>query len=385
MSFTVSIDNERIFMFYKNHKNFDIEKINLFIIDLLEKSCEDVPGLQTSLYNEISTMQSEYRKSNEETLNILNKKFAEFKHGYAEDLKNILLNNNTEKIAPLIKEYLDNFQERTKVFFYENQNRDNLLKQFESLKLSIHEELTNQKQIHSNLSKLLENMGNSSLKGRISENTVFNILLELFPTAEIEYVGSDSGRGDILFKRFNKHMIMIENKDYSRNVSTAEITKFERDAENLDCSAILLSQRHGIVEKDNYQIEIIDGNIHVYVHNVQYSAEKIKIAIDIIDHFKKEMIVTEKNINMDSETLKSINEEYNKFIKNKLLLINNVQTFSRNINNNINDLELPNIEKYLSICGCKRETFKEWVCKFCNRIFSTEKGLRNHNRSCKNP
>jgi len=384
MSFTISMNNEKIFTFYNKHKHFNIEKINLFMIDLLENISEgDTSSLQTSLYNEISNLHSEYKKTNEENLNIINKKFSEFKYGYVEDLKLILLNNNTEKIGPIIKEYLENFQEKTKVFFYENQNTVNLSKQFESLKLSINEDMDKQKQLHINLTKLLENMGNSSIKGRISENTVFNILLELSPTAEIDYVGSESGKGDILFKRFNKPIIMIENKDYSRNVNTSEVDKFKRDAENLNCSAILLSQRHGIVEKENYQIEIVNNNIYIYIHNVQYSSEKIKIAIDIVDHFKKEMIVTERNINMDTSTLTSINEDYNKFIKNKLSLVNTIQTFTKNINNHINDLELPNIEKYLANCGCKRETFKEWNCKFCNRIFSTEKGLRNHNRTCK--
>jgi hypothetical protein len=384
MSFTVSMNNEKIFMFYNKHKQFNVEKINLFIIDLLENMQEgDTTSLQTSLYTEISNLHKEYKKSNEANLNIFDKKFAEFKHGYVEDLKLILLNNNTEKIGPIIKEYLENFQEKTKVFFYENQNTSNLSKQFESLKLSINEELNKQKDLHCNLTKLLENMGNSSIKGRISENTVFNILLDLNPTAEIEYVGTESGKGDILFKRFNKPIIMIENKDYARNVNTCEVDKFKRDAENLDCSAILLSQRHGIVEKENYQIEIVNNNIYIYVHNVEYSADKIKIAIDIIDHFKKEMIITDRNINMDTSTLNSINEDYNKFIKNKLVLINTIQLFTKNINTNINELELPNIEKYLADCGCKRETFKEWNCKFCNRIFPTEKGLRNHNRTCK--
>jgi len=383
MSYTISINNEKIFMFYNKHKNFDIEKINLFIIELLEKSCEgDTTSLQSSLYKEISNLQHEFKKSNEENLNIINKKISEFKHGYVDDLKLILSNNNTEKIGPIVKEYLDNFQEKTKVFFYENQNTNNLSKQFETLKLSINEELIKQQQLHCNLTKLLENMGNSSIKGRISENTVFNILLDLSPTAEIEYVGSESGKGDILFKRINKPVIMIENKDYSRNVNTSEIDKFKRDAENLNCSAILLSQRHGIVEKENYQIEIVNSNIYIYVHNVEYSADKIKIAIDIIDHFTKEMIITERNINMDNSTLISINDEYNQFIKNKLLLLNTIQNFTKTVNTNINELKLPNIEKYLAFCGCKRETFKEWDCKFCNRIFPTEKGLRNHNRSC---
>ena len=240
-----------------------------------------------------------------------------------------------------------------------------------------------QKQLQFSLTKLLENMGNSSAKGRISENTVFNILQEMYPTAEIEYTGTETGKGDILLKRNNKFDIMIENKDYARNVNQKEVDKFKRDAENINCSAILLSQKYGIVEKENYQIEVVNNNIYIYIHNVEYSAEKIKIAIDIIDHFKKEMVITEKNINMDNLTLNSINEEYSQFIVNKLLQINTIEVFNKNIIKTINEMKLPSIEKYLANCGCTRETIKVWNCIFCERIFTTEKGLGNHNRSCK--
>lgn len=384
MSYVISIDNEKIFKFYENHTNINFEYVNLVIIDLLEKTNMGFPQqLQTSLYQEISNLQAEYVKSKEDNFNMINKNLSEFRHGYLEDMKLILSNNNTEKIAPLVKEYLENFQEKTKLLMYENKSNDLLTKQFEILKISINEELIKQKEIQGSLSKLLENMGNSSAKGRISENTVYNILLELNPTAEIEYVGTDTGKGDILFRRFNKPHIMIENKDYSRNVNKVEIDKFKRDAENLNCSAILLSQRHGIVEKENYQIDIINNNVYIYIHNVEYSSQKIKIAIDIIDHLKKEMIVTEKNINMDAITLKSINEEYNQFIINKLLIVNTIEIFTKTINKNLNEIKLPNIEKYLADCGCSRETFKEWSCKYCNRIFQNQKGLTNHNRTCK--
>ena len=202
-------------------------------------------------------------------------------------------------------------------------------------------------------------------------------------TAEIEHTGHETGKGDIILRRTGKFDIMLENKDYARNVNQKEVDKFKRDAENVNCSSILLSQKYGIVEKENYQIEVVNNNIYIYVHNVEYSAEKIKIAIEIIDHFKKEMVITEKNINMDSATLSSINEEYNQFILNKLLQINIVEAFNKNIIKTINEMKLPSIEKYLSNCGCTRETIKVWNCKYCERIFTTEKGLGNHNRSCK--
>jgi len=378
----MSVNNEKIFMFYDKHRNLNFEEVNLNFIDLLEKSTIAIPKVSPSeMYQNIA---DKFAEISNRTSAEFDKKLTDFRYGSMEELKIILANNNIEKIAPMVKEYLDNFQQNTKIIMYENKNNDILAKQFDLLKKSIQEESEKQKEIQCSLTKLLENMGNSSTKGRISENNVYNIILNMYPTAEIEYVGTESGKGDILFKRLNKTDIMIENKDYSRNVNTVEIEKFKRDAENINSSAIMLSQRNGIVNKENFEIELVNNNVYVYIHNVQYSAEKIKIAIDIVDHIKKEMVITEKNINMDSTTLKLINEEYNNFIKNKIILLNNIDTFNKSINKSINELQLPNITKYLANCGCIRESVKEWNCRLCNKGFQSEKGLKNHYRSCKN-
>ena len=46
---------------------------------------------------------------------------------------------------------------------------------------------------------------------------------------------------------------------------------------------IFLSQNTGITSKNNYQIDITNGKILVYVHNCEYMSHKIQIAVDIID------------------------------------------------------------------------------------------------------
>jgi hypothetical protein len=377
MSFTMSVNNEKIFTFYDKHRNINFEEVNCNFVDLLEKCTFAIPTVsQSEMYQNIADISTKITAE-------FDKKLTNFRNGSVEELKIILQNNNNEKIAPMIKEYLDNLQQNTKIIMYENKNTDTITKHFDMLKLSIQEEMEKQKEIHCSLTKLLENMGNSSTKGRISENNVYSIILKLFPTAEIEYVGTEHGMGDIIFKRTDKTDIMIENKDYARNVNNVEIEKFKRDAENINSSAILLAQRNGIVNKENFQIEIVNNNVYIYIHNVNYSAEKIKMAIDIIDHLKKEMVITDKNINMDQETLKLINEEYNNFVKNKIVILNNIELFNKNINKSINQLQLPNITKYLANCGCTREYVKEWNCRLCDKSFQSEKGLKNHLRVCK--
>lgn len=76
---------------------------------------------------------------------------------------------------------------------------------------------------------------------------------------------------------------MFENKVYETNVKLEEIQKFIRDVEEIKTNAIFLSQNSGITRKKNFQVDIHKGLIMIYIHNVQYSPEKIQIAIDIIE------------------------------------------------------------------------------------------------------
>jgi len=49
-------------------------------------------------------------------------------------------------------------------------------------------------------------------------------------------------------------------------------------------------------------MDIHDGNVLLYIHNVNYDKEVIKIGIDIIDHFK--MNLDKLNANVDVNTIK---------------------------------------------------------------------------------
>ena len=71
--------------------------------------------------------------------------------------------------------------------------------------------------------------------------------------------------------------ILIENKDWTRPIVNAEVQKFVRDVEIQKCHGLFLSQNVGICSKDNYEINILEGNlVTVYIHNVNYDQEKNK-------------------------------------------------------------------------------------------------------------
>ena len=108
-----------------------------------------------------------------------------------------------------------------------------------------------------NVNDLLKKMENSSSKGKLSENILFNVLHSIAPTAQIENVGNVKETGDIIMKRRDKPVILFENKNYDKNVVQDEVRKFLRDIEYQNCSGIMLAQHYGIANKNNFESIIL--------------------------------------------------------------------------------------------------------------------------------
>jgi len=370
----------------------DFESMNLLFVNILEELNKDITSslsnnIASQLLTNIKNLQGQVDKLNTDTQTNFKNKFTEFKKEYMEDMKMILSNNNSEKIAPLIKEYNGTLLDKTQLLLNEvvPKNNELLLSQvkenMKSFHSSIHEDtnkllnstlnqqslegfiqtmenkLSNNQQIiqsiiqsseqrldtkitsnqhiqttlQTNVSDLLKKMENSSMKGKYSENILFNILQSLYSTAEIDVVGEQKETGDIILKRKNKPTILIENKNWSKNVVQEEVKKFIRDVETQNCCGLFLSQNFGIANKDNFEINVHNGNILLYVHEVNNDAEKIKIAIDIIDNFKMkldECSSSHDGYTIDKEILDEINKEYQLFATQKMLQIKTVKDFS---------------------------------------------------------
>ena len=244
---------------------------------------------------------------------------------------------------------------------------------------------SSQTSLCTNINDLLKKMENSSSKGKISENILFNVLHSLYPIAQIESVGTTKETGDIILKRKDKQAILFENKNYDRNVGQEEVRKFLRDIEIQKCSGIMLAQHYGITNKNNYEIELHDNNVLVYLHNVEYNADKIKAAVDIIDHFKSCLneleIGSGEQINISKDFLGDINKEYQNFINNKLTHIKTIKDYQQKLISQVDDFKLPSLEHYLSRLFASSAS-KENTCEFCNYIAKNVRALTAHHRGC---
>jgi hypothetical protein len=195
----------------------------------------------------------------------------------------------------------------------------------------------------------------------------------------------------ILMRRDAKPTILFKTNEGSANVNTDEISKFLITSEEHHCHGIFMSQYSGIVGKPNYHIEIHNHqNIIVYIHNVQYIPEKMKMAVDIIDNlesqFKKWNLLKSRGMGAEEthtmiskEILDEINKEYQSFIVQKLTIIQSLKESQRKVE----DMKLTSLETYLSTKYASNRSPK-LVCDLCN-IFNAcnLKALAAHKRGCK--
>ena len=265
-------------------------------------------------------------------------------------------------------------------------SEDRLSKNMDILKESSSNSLLTQSKLFDELNEFLNKYKGSSNKGKFGEQNLCAVLNSIFQNAEITKTTGTKASGDFIMKRCEKPTILFENKEYDYNIPKDEIAKFIRDIENQNMNGIFISQHSGISFKQNFQIDINKGNVLVYIQNCEYSVDKIKIAVDIIDSlsFKiQELNTDEENNVISKEVLDDINEEYQAFITQKENMITTLKDFQKKMTTQIEDLRLPVLDKYLEpkYAYVKNRVFK---CELCN-VFTagSKQSLSAHKRGCK--
>ena len=252
-------------------------------------------------------------------------------------------------------------------------------------------ELTNannvsQLSLYNNVSEVLKKFEKGSSRGNVSEHIIYNILLGMFPCAQIDHVGNEQKEtGDIILIRSNKPKILIENKDHtSTNVPKNEVDKFIRDCEIQNCSGIMLAQHRGISNKQNFELQLNNGNVLLYVHEVGFDKDKIKMAIEIVEQFKMKIddnFDNDADCMIDKEVLNEINREFLNYVLQKGNLLKVLKDYNEKMGAIINELRFPSLERFLSTKFATSSVQSENICKYCE--VHVPKSLSQHYRYCK--
>jgi hypothetical protein len=417
----ITITNERILSFFNNNKNLNVETVLLNTIELMEKLTISSENNSLMLNNILSTVNSnindtknilEILKNNNDFIKI---KMYEMKDSYINELKETLKNKDNENTINnnlLIDKLTDKIN-----LLLSNQLSSNQEQQLTLLTLKLKQELKNDKLSIENVSDIIDSKYNnifslindmkdlstknqlindellkflnktkvSSSKGLQSENMLFELITRELPTAEIINTSNNTGMGDFIIKRKDKQPILIETKNYNTNVKKDEVDKFLRDVNNNNINGIFISQNTGIVGKDNFQIDIHNKKILIYIHNFNYDSYKLNLAISTIDNLNEKLSVINdnKNINISEELLQEINSEYQNHLLLKEKMVNNLKDYYKKTLDNYNDLSFPCLEKLISKHYANNKK-NNLVCDLC-KIFETDnnRSLARHKQSCK--
>jgi len=435
----IQINNKRIIDFCSKHPSFDIEKTMLSFIDFVDNTYSSAnPSLDSNLASQIltnlKTLQQQVQ-SMDSTISIKQKEISmEIKKEYIDDVKNILMLNNNEKIVPIIKEYNETFINKLSLLFKDiipkehqaqtqylqtvlkgieqnvamemnkgvNQDSiDRMLsvidQKFASILTHSEQKITNvltavsqNKQddslLHTKLDNMLDKLGKTTEKGKISENLLDFNLQAIYPTAEIRNVAHTPHSGDFWLIRKDKPTIIVENKNYKETVYGETVQKFIDDINNNNLCGIMISQNSKIVHKNNFEIEIHNGNVAVYIHECNYDPNKIKIAVRIIDTFKSKIEKQKLDnaiIHIDVEILEKINKEFQLFNNKKRQHIAEIKNMYDTLTKSAEDMEFEALDELLESQGLLTNV-KKFICGNCPRTFKTQKGLDTHERLCAN-
>jgi hypothetical protein len=321
--------NPRICAFYKANPTIDFDTVNLCMIDLLEQF--------------ISPTHTETRTR-------------------SSSLEEIIMTMNTQLTGQIMNLHNDN---------------------------TVRQQVNHTKFLHDVGELLKINEAHSKKSGDTSLQKLNHALNSIYSTAECIKQGdpSSSSSSSCLMKRYMKIPILFETTNSEENVSADAVLAFTKTLEEKHCHGIFLSHTSGFVSKPNYHIEYHKGNIAVFIHHVDYSAEKIKLAVDLIDALSlklKEIHVSERDDTfINKAVLDDINKEYQLFVSQKEALITIYKDCQKKVLSQIDEFRFPCLDKYLSTKythTVQKQGFKCDLCKCFNA--NNLKALAAHKRGC---
>jgi len=471
--YKIVLNNKRIYEFYSENKNIDIESANLLLLDFIENIFNEMTDANSNINaqllsymsenrnqidfikNNLSNMNENISKLNNDIANNMMVQFINLKKDYIDDVRQVIHNSaltTSEKFSSLIEknnshlidkttlilndvipknqqhlssqiqsniknlhllitddtnklaknmnndkslqDFINNFetkynsmmqtiQQPLYSFFTASENRIN--QNIDILKENTNSSLLSQTKLQQELGEFLGKYNVSSNKGKFGEENLSTILNSMYQNAEIKNTTGTKSSGDFIMRRLDKPTIMFENKNYKNNIDKEEVAKFIVDIENQNTHGIFLSQYSGITFKQNYQIDIHKGKVLVYLQNCEYSLDKIRIAVDIVDNLsvKLEDLCEDDDTNtISKEILNDINNEYQMYIQNKESMMTSLKDFSKKMTSQIDDLKFPELDKYLSqkYAYVKARCFN---CDICNNFSAGSKqSLSAHKRGC---
>lgn len=378
----LEVTDNRIKDFYEKNPQIDFQAVNLIFVNLFERLMHNMnetmtESIQSQLVYSMAENHSELSNikqsiiSLKDTVTSMDKdvmskmfsKFTDVKEEYVNDVKQIVQIHTYDKIIPMI----------------ENNNHEYLLKSTENNKF--------QDKFINDLSEILNKFHENKSSQQQNDKHLSNIITKLYPTSEVHVPIKNNTTGLIILKRQGKPNLLVENRDTDTNISTDEVQSFATNIDEYNCNGIFISQNSGISTKKNYQIEMHNNNIIVFVHEAQYNPSKIEAAIDIIDQlFNKMRQIKYTGIDdcvIPKDVMDSINNEYQLFLSQKNAVIEVFKESQKKVLAQVDEIRFPSLDKFLSTKYSAPIQKTGLKCDLCKSYSANNlKALAAHKRGC---
>lgn len=315
-------------------------------------------------------------KTNFQGLNKIQETIIIFQKSISEDTQ--MLTNSIDNNR--VSEFINNFEIKSNILFQNIQQ--SIFSYISSCEERIQTNITNLKQLFN---------AHTSNVPKPPAVPIHILLNRIYSTSEVvrvprhDVVGHSAMSNLYMIKRDNCPKLLIENNIVEHNIELEDISKFIKEVEQYNSHGIVLSQYSGISSKPNYHIDCYNGYIIVYIHNVEYNPERIRMAVDIIDNLSmklKQYEINNEEYMIDKDILEEINKEYQVFISQKEAIVTILREGQRKVISQIEEFKLPSLDKYLStkFISINKQGFKCDICKAFNG--NNLKALAAHKRGC---
>ena len=245
-------------------KKTDIEKFKQLLISEKQKSVM----LIESHRNETQSLINQTKNQVEQRFQ------SELTHLETEIIKkNKTITDKTTQLDTIYKTLYREFENKISI------KEEHWEERLDKVKANYETKLQKEKAIQENI---IIKTQNSSFKGQEGENFTHRELNKMFPKADVEDTRKQPGRGDFIFKE-NSFCMLIETKNYKKNVTKPEIDKFYRDIDtnqDIQCG-IFMSLNSGICARDDFHLEIRDTKPIIFLHNAADNMRHVELAIQL--------------------------------------------------------------------------------------------------------
>lgn len=411
----IIITDPTIIAYYEENENIDIVTMNHIFIDILKTLSSNLSEtINSTINSKVLNLVTEINSNLVNTKHDLLMKLLESKREYIEDIKTIVntstLSNN-EKINAIIEKNNDSLLTKTTqklmeinskdvdkmmtsiqqpIISYINSSEERTNTNLTQIKDSVSHQNVTQSKLSLDINDFLgKYKNNSQFKGAVAETDLYYMLQSIMPTDEIIKVSGSTATCDFKVNRQNKQKscILFESKDYTQSVPSDEVSKFERDVQMQKHHGIMVSQRSPITYKNPFQIDIINGLIHIYIPSADYNTEKVKIAIDIIDNLDMrlknlESVSDDGFVKISKTDSDDIAEEYRQFGFQKSQMLDTIKSINKQLVDKLDEIQLPKIKQFLVKTG-NIENDNGFKCTFCRWSGKNKASLGAHVRNCK--